>query len=144
MCEKMYDHENNLIAHQKELEHSNDPVALSFRKDYEIEMTENAILKDNLKTANTAIHKCHTIIEKCQPFVDLAKITCRLQDILIWDAINQNGIISRQFYRMMGLQAIEDIKTVEVLWRIECCVNSKLDSRDGHTIADLVKEFLKL
>jgi hypothetical protein len=81
---------------------------------------------------------------KKMSIVGLATVTNRLSDVMIWDVTHQNGIISRQFYRMMGSepQAVEDIKSAEVLCRIECCVNSKIDCRDGHTVADLVKEFL--
>jgi hypothetical protein len=135
MCDKQYDHENNMRAHQNEEGHSNDPVAVRYWEDHRFETEENAALKDDL-------FKVKNSLQECQPFVQLAQITNHLSDVLIWDASHQNGIISRQYYRLVRLQAVHDIKSSEILWRLECYVNKKINSRKGYIIAKIVTEFL--
>lgn len=124
-----------MIAHQIEEGHSNDPVAVRYWEDYKIELEEKGVLEDDLI-------KVKKSLQECQPSVQLAQITNNFSDILIWDASRQNGIISRQFYRLVRLQAIHHIKSSEILWRLECFVNRKINTRKGRTIAQLVTEFL--
>lgn len=135
MCEKTYDHENNMIAHQNDEGHSNDPVAVRYWGDYKIESEENNALRYDLT-------KVKNSLQECQPFVQLAQITNHLSDVLIWDSSHQNGVISCQYYRLVRLQAVRDIKSSELLWRLECYVNQKINSRKGYIIAKEVTQFL--
>jgi hypothetical protein len=100
-----------------------------------IDREQNAALRDDSVALKNSLREC-------QPFVQIAQITKQLSDLLIWDAAHQDGIISRQFYRLVRLQAIDDIKSLEILWRLECYVNKRINSQRGHTVAKLVTEFL--
>lgn len=74
--------------------------------------------------------------------LEIGFITHRMNDILVWDGTNQNGVISRQFHRLVQLQAIKKLKSAETFWRLECCVNQKIHCHLGHMVAKLISTFL--
>lgn len=96
-------------------------------------------------TLENSLNQCQRDVVALKPSAEILVITNNLSDVLLWDRTHNNGFISKRFDRLVQSNTLSKIAYIRrniLSWRLECYVNAKLQSRQGHEVARLVISFL--